>query len=396
MRLGLVTWSYDNFQGISRCVVELASRLAAQHEVHVLATAVDDTPTRGVAVHRIPLRSQRYYLADWEFFLRAGVLLRRARYDFVHLHFPAWYPAQVFTCHGVARAALRGFRRFRPDLSPEVSLHRMLPYYLQIPLYGYHLRNRRTRITAVSEKARREVVELYGRRPEEVAVIANGVDLERYHPSSVERWREPVRSRLGLQEDQFVLLFVGNHFRHKGGRYALDVLERLPDRVVLVFVGADAPENVPDPKGLLPRLVQSRRVIFTGVDPETWKYYGAADAVLLPSLYESFGLVVLEAMAVGLPVITTRTVALGDEVIRDGENGFVVTWPWEVDALASCIRILLDDPGLARRVGSAARIVAEGFSWDRYVRKTQAVYDETKKTAAYQRTLARCAMRKDP
>lgn len=374
MKLALVTWSYDTFQGISRCVVELASRLAPRHEVHVFASAVDQAPSPGVTVHQIALRSRRPYLADWEFFVRAGIELRHERFDFVHLHFPVWFQAQVFTCHGTARSALRSWRRFPRGPRTDVSLTRMLPYYLQLPLYGYHLRNRRTLITAVSRKARSEVVTNYGRRPDEIPIIANGVDLDRFHPRVVERWREPMRTRLGLRTDQFVLLFVGNHLRRKGARYAVETLAQLPERVVLILVGADSRANIPDPHNLLPRLTQSHRIIFAGLDCEVSRYYGAADALIFPSLYESFGLVVLEAMAAGIPVITARTVALGDEVIRDGESGFVVDWPWNVDGMAARVRALLDDPGLCRHAGARGREIAESYSWDRYAHKTEEIY----------------------
>lgn len=374
MKLALVTWSYDTFQGISRCVVELASRLACRHDVHVFTTTIEESPPPGVTVHRVDLRVRRFYLAEWEFFVKAGAQLRRQHFDVVHLHFPVWFPAHVFTCHGVARSALRRMRSFPRGPRRDVSLGRMLPYYLQLPLYGYHLRNPQTLITAVSQKAKQEVVHDYGRRPEEILVIPNGVDLDRFHPRLVPQWRGPVRARLGIREDQVILLFVGNHFRHKGARYALETLQRLPEQVVLVVVGADSPENLPDPHGLLAGLVRSRRLIFAGVEREVWRYYAAADVLLFPSLYESFGLVALEAMAIGLPVITTRTVALGDEVIRDGENGFVVDSPWDVDGLAARVRALLNDPELSRQVGVRAREVAETYSWNSYVALTEELY----------------------
>ena len=376
MRLALVTWSFDTFQGISRCVVELASRLADRYEVHVFASVIDHHPPSGVTVHRIRLRSRRYYLADWEFFVRAGLRLRREHFDLVHLHFPAWFPAQVFTCHGVARAALQSLRRFPPQPRRDVSLRRMLPYYLQLPLYGYHLRNRRTVITAVSEKARREVVRYYRRLPSEIPLIPNGVELDLFRPQLVQQWREKTRAHLGLREDQFVLLFVGHHFRHKGARYAVETLARLPERVVLLVLGAGTPEQLPVPPDLLACLTRSRRVMFAHTDREIWRYYGAVDALLFPSLYESFALVVLEAMAAGLPVITTRTVALGDEAIQDGENGFVVDWPWDTAGMAARVQALLAHPGLGQRIGTRAREVAVTYSWERYVALTQEVYEK--------------------
>lgn len=376
MKIALITWHYDAYQGISRCVVELANRLSSCHEVHVFASAIDHNSEYRVQTHRIRLGLRRHYLAEWEFFLKAGLRLRRERFDLVHMHFPVWFPAHVFTSHGVAKSALRSLRRFPEEPRKDVSLRKMLPLYLQLPLYAYHLRNNQALITAVSEKVRNEIVHYYQRRPEEIPIIPNGVDLNQFHPSLVEQWREKMRTRLGIGQDRFMLLFVGNHLRHKGARYAIETLNRLPDNAILVIVGGDDVRNLSDHQNFLGPLMRSGRVIFAGLDPKIWRYYGAADALIFPSLYESFSLVVLEAMAAGLPVITSRTVALGNEAIQDGVNGFVVDWPWKIQEMVERVLVLMRDHKLAKSMGVKARKTAENYSWDSYVNRTQAVYDQ--------------------
>jgi UDP-glucose:(heptosyl)LPS alpha-1,3-glucosyltransferase len=389
MKIALVTWSYDEVQGISRCVSELACRLAPRHDVHVFATKVSVDPPAGVTAHEIPLWIKRNHVRDWEYFFRAGVRLRRERFDVVHLHFPIWARAQVFTCHGVARAALAAMRRFPREGRENVPLRRLLPYYTQIPLYARHLRDRTTIITAVSEKARSEVVRLYRQRRDDIQLIFNGVDLDRFGPS-VSRFREPVRRSLGLKYDQFVLLFVGNHFRHKGARYAIEVVDRLPENVVLLVVGDDSPERIwLDDPSILERLRRSDRVRFVGLQPEIWKFHGAADAVLFPSLYESAGLVVLEAMASGLPIIAPRTVAMADELVEDGVNGFVVDNPWDVEGMAERIRAIMADRSLYDRIVREARKTVEAYSWDEYARKTEAVYETAMKHRENRRAVGR-------
>ncbi len=389
MKIALVTWSYDEVQGISRCVSELARRLAPRHDVHVFATKVTVDPPAGVTAHEMPLWLNRRHVRDWEYFFRAGVRLRRERFDVIHLHFPIWARAQVFTCHGVARAALAAMRRFPREGRENVPLRRLLPYYTQIPLYAHHLRDRTTTITAVSEKARAEVVRLYRRRRDDVQLIFNGVDLERFAPS-LSRFREPVRRSLGLNDDQFVLLFVGNQFRHKGARYAIEVVDRLPENVVLIVVGDDAPERIWfDDPSILERLRRSGRVRFVGLQPEIWKYHGAADAVLFPSLYESAGLVVLEAMASGLPIIAPRTVAMADELVKDGVNGLLVDNPWDVEGMAERIRTIMADRSLYDRIVRESRKTVAAFSWDEYARRTEAVYETAMRHRENRRTVGR-------
>ena len=290
MKIALVTWSFDTVQGISRCVVELARRLAARHEVHAFASAVEAEPPAGVSVHRVATRIQRRHLRDWEFFLAAGLRLRRERFDLVHAHFPVWRRTEVFTCHGVPGAALDALRRLPRESRQDVPLRRMLPFYSQLPLHDFHLRDRRTAIVAVSEKARREVVSGYGRRSEEVRLIPNGVDLERFHPCLARRWRAPVRESLGLADDQRVLLFVGNNPWVKGLRHALRLIARLPEPYALVVLGPHSSATVAGLEHEAAELERSGRLRFAGRLEEVERYYAAADAVVVQSLYESFGL----------------------------------------------------------------------------------------------------------
>lgn len=376
VKLAIVTWNYNDFQGISRCVTELIARAQTRYEIHLFTTSIDHPVPQGVTVHRINLSMRRYfYLAEWEFFIRVGRRIQRGRFDLVHLHFPAWVPASLFSCHGVAPVALRSLRSFPKEARRDVPLYKMLKFYLQIPLHSYHLRNPKTIVMAVSDKVRSEIRAHYGRPADTVMVIPNGVDLETFHPDLVPRWCKTMRERMGLGKDRFVLLFVGHRFRNKGARYAVETVARLPERAVLVIVGDDRPESIRDPRGELSPLVRSGRVLFAGFERDIRRYYAAADALIFPSYYESFGLVVLEAMAVGLPVVTARTVGMGCDIIRDGENGFVVDRPWDVEGMAERVRLLMEDPKLAQRIGARARKVAESYSWDRYAAQTLSVYE---------------------
>ena len=228
----------------------------------------------------------------------------------------------------------------------------------------------------MSERARQDLVEHFGRRPEEVRIVPNGADLERFHPSLAGQWRTPVRRELGLAEDRFVLLLVGNNLRMKGGRSAIRVLERLPGSAVLIIVGDNSRRSIPGLESVAARLETAGRLFFVGQREEVWRYYGAADALLFPSLYESFGLVLLEGMGAGLPAVTARTVALADELIRDGENGFLVDRPWDIEGMAQRVERLMRDPELRRRTGTNARATVEPYTWDRYAARTDAIYRE--------------------
>jgi UDP-glucose:(heptosyl)LPS alpha-1,3-glucosyltransferase len=366
MKLGLVSWNLHTSHGVGRCVVELSRRLSSSYDVHVFVAEADSPPPPGVTVHRIPLHTRRHYPAEIEYLARVGAMLRRERCDLTHLHIPVRFPADVFTCHSVAPSILR---------CRDVSLRQRMPYLFQIPLYRYHFRNKKTWITTVSETARQEAARYYKRDPDGILVIPNGVDLDRFHPGLTREPGREARAALGIGPSRFVFLLVGSNLCLKGARFAVETMARLPEETVLLFVGSGRPEDVPDPGGILGGLIRKGRVVFARTGGEVSRYYGASDALLFPSHYESFGLVVLEAMASGIPVITSRTVAIGREAILDGENGFVVDSPRDVDGLVERAQVLIRNPELSRTIGERGRKVAMSYTWERNVSLTKAVYE---------------------
>ena len=116
-----------------------------------------------------------------------------------------------------------------------------------------------------------------------------------------------------------------------------------------------------------------RRVIFTGPTREAWKYYAASDVYLLPSLYEPFGLSILEAMASGLPVLASRDCGAAD-LIRDGVDGLLINHPTDVAEISAKLGALLRDGELIARLGRQARCTARQYTWDRVARETVEVY----------------------
>lgn len=375
MKIGVATWSYDEHQGISRCVVELTARLAQSHEVHVFAAEQATDARPGVQVHRVDLRFPRPHVNDYDFFYRAGRALRAGGFDMVHAHFPVWCPTDVYTCHGLARMALRSWRQFPDHARVDVPTLRMLRWYVQVPLHSYAVRQRRPLLAAVSAKVARELAEETGRPLDHITVIPNGVDLERFTVETRAALRPASRRELGIGDERFMLLWVGNHLRHKGIRHALDVMAQLPERAMLCVVGGDDPRNVPEAAAAIERLRLQGRIVFCKTDVRIERYYAAADALLFPSLYESFGLVVLEAMAMGVPQITARTVGFADEAVTDGVNGMLVDHPWDAAGMAQRARALMDDPARAGAISLAGIDTARQYTWNAYCSMHEALYE---------------------
>src|SRR5947208_6357368 len=228
---------------------------------------------------------------------------------------------------------------------------------------------RTPRIVAIAEAGRREIEALYGVAPSRIAVVYNGVDLERFHPENRPRYREAARSEAGIAAGAFTVLFVGSGFARKGLPTAIEAFAAFSDRGSrLVVLGkGDAGEY----RSLTSRLGIGERVVWLGAraDPERW--YAGADIVVLPSRYEPFGNVHLEALASGLPVVASAR-AGGAEVIADGLNGAVVD-PTDASAVAAGLARFRE--GATRDVGEAARRSAEPFTYGAQVGAFQRVYE---------------------
>jgi len=200
-----------------------------------------------------------------------------------------------------------------------------------------------------------------------LTVIYNGVDLQRYHPDNRARFRAAARGEARLASDRWLVLFAGSGFERKGLATTIEALARLDDRGAhLVVVGKGDTRPYAD---LASRLGVAERIGWLGARPDIERWYAAADTLALPTRYEPFGNVHLEALASGLPVVTT-TAAGGAEVVTPA-CGAVVE-PGDPIALAAALtRVRALDPG---RLAVAARAAAEPFTYERQVAEFERIY----------------------
>ena len=185
-----------------------------------------------------------------------------------------------------------------------------------------------------------------------------GVDVSRFHAGGRAQRRAAARRNLGIAEDEIVFLFVANNFRRKGLDLVLRALRRVDlrqARARLLVVGAGR-RWLFGPLALL--LGVSDWVTFAGASQEVEKFYGAADVFVLPTRYDPFAAVCLEAMACGLPVITTMMNGAA-ELIETGRSGFVLD-PFRLqDSLARAMQFFLER-GRCAAAGELAAISASG------------------------------------
>lgn len=222
------------------------------------------------------------------------------------------------------------------------------------------------KIVTVSKVAAQSVARAYRIPLERVAVVYNGVDTEIFQPNP----KVPKKKRQ--------LIFVGNtEDRKKGIRYLLEAMLYLPKDVKLLVVDGGAPRHIVMGE-LLRRYNLGDRVRTTGKIPtsEVARSYQESEICVVPSIYEGFGFPAAEAMACGLPVVTSDGGALPEVVGKDGETGLIVPRQ-EVRALAKAIMLLLNKPELAQRLAeNGRRRVLELFSWESSARNMVALYQE--------------------
>jgi glycosyltransferase involved in cell wall biosynthesis len=222
------------------------------------------------------------------------------------------------------------------------------------------------RVLTSSRETAREIERAFRVPPEKIRMVYNGLDTEFFRPAKDET--KVPRS----------LLFVGNTDDSKKGiLYLLRALALLPPEIKLTIVDQGAPEKTYAP-GLADELGLGSRVIFTGkISPETLRHlYQVSEAVVLPSLYEGFGLPAAEAMACGTPVVATNVGAL-PEVLGEEEGGGVLVPPRNPAEMAGAIRRLLGDPAARVQMGTnGRRRVEDLFTWGKVAERTVSVYRE--------------------
>ncbi|MBL8384229.1 MAG: glycosyltransferase family 4 protein [Burkholderiales bacterium] len=200
-----------------------------------------------------------------------------------------------------------------------------------------------------SAMVRDDIAARFGTPAARLTVIHNGVDLERFHPR-LREGRAAVRAALDTPGDAPVFLYVGSGFERKGVARLLQALAAAPPGCHAWIAGRD--KRAARYQELAQRLGLAARVRFLGGRDDLPQLYGAADAFVLPTLYDPMPNAALEALAAGLPVVTTQQSG-ARELVRDGGNGFVLDvldQPGLARALA-----LLAAPGRAAAMGDAAR-----------------------------------------
>lgn len=338
--------------------------------IHITAGDEREVPRDAILAH----------LPDFVRGVRDYSRARGLRYDLIHSHYwlsglagldlqARWNVPHVASFHTLGRVKNESFRGPR---EPQVRIDAEAQVMASAD-----------RLLALTHVDRDLMAGLYGVSPQRVAVIAAGVDTSLFRPLD----RAQARRSLGL-DGQRVILSVGRIEPLKGLDIllrALPILGERPHTRVLI-AGADSysddelnSESVSEQarlETLSQQLGLGDSVSFLGpVEHELLPtYYNAADVCVIPSFYESFGMVALEAMACGTPVVASRVGGL-QVTVRDGLTGYLIPWQCP-EPFAERLEVLLGNPALARGLGAAGHAAMQRYSWAQVARDVLSLYTQ--------------------
>jgi UDP-glucose:(heptosyl)LPS alpha-1,3-glucosyltransferase len=343
------------------------------HEVHVYAIKWSPYPHSNIYFHKVPAITLTSFFRDLTFAISSFFIIKKQRknYDIIQSHDKTLYQDIYRAGDGCHIEWLRQRlkrKSFMGKLAVICNPYHWLILILEKMIFSGH---KYKKIIAGSHFVKRNIIENYHIDENNIKVIYNAVDLKRFHPENRERYRSEIRNHYSINKDEFVVLFVGSGFERKGLNFLIHAVERVPQRITVLVVGKGSPRKYYP-------LIKNQEIIFCGIQKDTYKYYAAADLFVFPTIYEPFGNVHLEALASGLPLITTRLSGTG-ELIEDGKQGFVVEQPEDIDELADKIKHLMDK-NVNHMMGVEARKLAERFTFEKYVKEVLELFASLNKT----------------
>jgi UDP-glucose:(heptosyl)LPS alpha-1,3-glucosyltransferase len=223
------------------------------------------------------------------------------------------------------------------------------------------------RVIAASQMVKDEIINLYRYSADKIDIVRNGVPLEKFRFDP--ELREKSREELNLRPDQTALLFAGSGWERKGLLFAIEAAALCGDRKMRLLVAGRGNTRLYKTKSL--RFWREEPVQFLGEVADMLRVYAAADILILPTIYDAFSNACLEALACGLPVITTRSNGFS-EIIENGVHGSIVDHPGDLLALRDAIR-LWSDPSRRAAARSTNTQLAAQFDISRNIDETLAV-----------------------
>lgn len=382
MRIGLVLERFDPARGgREQWTYCFAGRLAALgHEVHVVARDFSDA-TRSLPIARHAIHCDKWPMTFAE---AAKSALEPLMLDIIHDMGPGFH-CDIFHPHGGSLAAvaerkllflpswLRWVKRMANRLLPR---HRMFQQ-----LMDRQYADRGQILLALSRSSAEDFRRHHGIASERIRIVHNGVDTERFSPERCSLHREAMRKQLRIKPDEILALIVAHNFRLKGVATLLKATQRLAAQGLPIRLAVVGGKRIDAWRRRAERMDLGRKVTFVGRVDDPLPYYAATDVYVHPTFYDSCSLVVLEAAACGLPIITSRYNGAA-ELFHHGGNVRLISDPADAEELAVAMRTLMD-AAVRHRIGAAARQIALAHTFSRNVDQLLELYREILRRRGY-------------
>jgi UDP-glucose:(heptosyl)LPS alpha-1,3-glucosyltransferase len=381
MRVAVVIERIEHWRGgAETSTQQFIHHLAARGcEVHLMtASRIPSSPD--MAVHTLPVPRPTRRAQTVQFLRRAEAEVGHKRFDVIHSMAPiincdVYQPRGGTAAESVERnlalvrsRLLRRGKRFANRFNTkQQSLLRQESRLFR--------RRRRPLIAALSQYVVDQLRHHYHVDDSRIRLVFNGVDVPEVSEEQRQGNRRNLREQFGLKPQDLVLLMVAHNFKLKGVARGIEAVERLKrsggPTVKALIVGRDNPLRC---RHLAERLAIADQIIFVGPTERVLAFYHAADILVHPTYYDPCSRVVLEALASGLPAITTRHNGAA-EVIKDGKHGYVIDSADAVDQLADRI-CRLADRDHRRACGEQGRRLRDRLSMARHTDEMLVVYQE--------------------
>ncbi len=355
MNVGIAVHRYDASEGTGGYVVELLPRIAEVHRVTLYAARIGAPVPQGVRVIEVPAWMRRAYTAILTF--PTAFRAVRQRHDLLHVQGWVAPSADIVTAH-IVLAAWRAAARDAGVRSPPGERYLgALVQHREAALF-----RAARHVIAPSARAKADIERHYG-RADDVTVIHHGFPRPHAVPDHAE-----ARRMLGLPGEAVIALFVGDI--RKGLHVALEAVAHTPEAHLAVVSHSPSDEVLHHANAL----GVTDRVYWIGSLTHMSAAYAAADLLLHPTMYDSFGLVVAEAMAHAVPPVVTRAAGI-TERITHGESGWVVGHD-VTGGTQAAVRELVKNEPLRHKLAAGARAAAGQRSWDDVAQETLALYEQ--------------------
>lgn len=356
MKIALIRKNYTPYGGAENYMRQVAAGLSARgHDIHILSAG--DWQDTDLHIHKIRTASSPSLLSNFQFSMNIKRFLDKEDFDSV-LSFERTGHGDIYRagdgCHKEWLKKRMEYEPFYKGISFALNPHHRMLLYLEKKTF-----ENAGIIIANSNMVKDDIIRNYSIPPEKISVIYNGVDLQRFRPADAEK-KEGAKSSIGLQGMK-VILFVGADLDRKGLPVLLKAFSAMKEKGVRLVAAGKKPKS--RHISMAKKLGIEKDVIFRGPEKDVTKLYAAADIFVLPTIYDPFSNATLEAMASGLPVITTSGNGVS-ELIDNGVEGYVVDSPADPDILAKKISAALSGN---KDMGKNARSKSEGFPIQRAV-----------------------------